>query len=103
MIANLLSRYQTLDPRNTLLLSIFMIAVPPKPLIVMEKRTLGLIIAIIALSVIGGALTIYHCCIKKQPHEGHSPFYPGTPGTPSTPSPRPSLTVEEAKPFESVA
>ncbi|KAM0191322.1 hypothetical protein ACHAPA_002168 [Fusarium lateritium] len=69
----------------------------------MEKRTLGLIIAIIALSVIGGALTIYHCCIKKQPHEGHSPFYPGTPGTPSTPSPRPSLTVEEAKPFESVA
>ncbi|KAH7246386.1 hypothetical protein BKA59DRAFT_512352 [Fusarium tricinctum] len=45
----------------------------------MEKKTLGLIIGISALSVVGGALTIYHCCIKKKPDEGHSPFYPGTP------------------------
>ncbi|CAJ0552087.1 Ff.00g060660.m01.CDS01 [Fusarium sp. VM40] len=71
----------------------------------MEKKTLGLIIGISALSVVGGALTIYHCCIKKKPDDGHSPFYPGTP-TPGTPagstsaSPRPSLTVLEPKPWE---
>ncbi|SPJ83891.1 uncharacterized protein FTOL_10407 [Fusarium torulosum] len=63
----------------------------------MEKKTLGLILGISALSLIGGALTIYHCCLKKKPDEEHSPFYPGTP---STPSPRPSLTVLEPRPWE---